>query len=121
MRVFCNLGVHGYCAHVFSATRHENLRYTKRCTLSFIFPEHVTHGKLGSRGWNPNGYDIVLHNRIRFSKYGETMWPRRRSRVRPLRSFGLLFVRKGMLRTGAMRILLRLSRGSFMPEGFSAN
>ena len=38
------------------------------------------------------------------------------SRVRPLRSLGLLFVRKGMLRTGAVRILLRLSRDSFMPE-----
>jgi hypothetical protein len=38
------------------------------------------------------------------------------SRVRPLQSLGLLFVRKGMLRTSAMRILLRLSRDSFMPE-----
>jgi hypothetical protein len=40
----------------------------------------------------------------------------RSSRVRSLRSLGLLFLRKGMLRTGAVRILLRLSRDSFMPE-----
>jgi hypothetical protein len=40
----------------------------------------------------------------------------RSSKVRPLQSLGLLFVRKGMLRKGAVRILLRLSHESFMPE-----
>ena len=89
--------------------------------MSFIFPEHVTHGKLGSRGWNPNGYDIALHNRIRFQKYGEAMRSGRSSRLRPLRSLGLLFVRKGMLRAGAMRILPRLSHDSFVPEKLCTN
>jgi hypothetical protein len=45
----------------------------------------------------------------------------RSSRVRPLRSLGLLFLRKGMLRTGTMRILLRLSHDSFMPEKLCTN
>jgi len=45
----------------------------------------------------------------------------RSSRVRPLRSLGLLFVRKGMLRAGTLRILLRLSRDSFMPEKLCTN
>ncbi len=40
----------------------------------------------------------------------------RSSRVRPLRSLGLLFVRKGMLRAGTLWILLRLSPDSFMPK-----
>jgi hypothetical protein len=52
------------------------------------------------------GHETLLHNRIRFWKYGEAVRPCRGRRVRPLRGLGLLFVRKGMLRTGAMRILL---------------
>src|SRR5882724_587663 len=52
---------------------------------------------------------------------GEAVRPRGGSRVRPLRSVTLLFVRKGMLWTGARRMLPRLSRDSFMPERFCTN
>ena len=62
-----------------------------------------------------------MHNGIRLWKYREAVRPRCCRRVRPLRSFGLLPVRQGMLRTGAMRILLRLSRDPFMREGFLAD
>jgi hypothetical protein len=65
-----------------------------------------------------NGYDISLRNRIWFYKYGEALWQGRSGEVRRLWIFGLLFVRQGVLRKSTVRILLRLSRDSFMPEKF---
>jgi hypothetical protein len=43
------------------------------------------------------------------------------SRVHRLRSLGLFFLRQGVLRKSAVRILLRLSRDPFMPRGFLAD
>jgi len=46
------------------------------------------------------------------------VWKAGSSRVQRLRSLGLFFLRPGVLRKSAVRILLLLSRNSLMPEKF---
>lgn len=104
----------------FWQRRRENLRYTELCTFGFISLEHRTQGKPRFEVGNPKWYGFDVHNRIRLW-CAEAVRPRRGRRVRSLWRLRLLLVRKGMLRPDAMRVLLRLSCNSFMPEGFSAN
>jgi hypothetical protein len=75
-------------------TRRENLRYTERCTFGSISLEHRTPRETA---------DCAEGSHTSLDSHPQN----------PLRSLGLLFVRKGMLRTGAMRLLPRLSHDSF--------
>ena len=114
----CALG--GVGSRSFWQRRRENLRYTELCTFGFISLEHRMQGKPHFEDGNPKWHDFDVHNRIRLWR-AEAVRPRRGSRVRSLWRLGLLLVREGMLRPGAMRVLLRFSCDSFVPEEFSAN
>jgi hypothetical protein len=61
-------------------------------------------------------YDTFLHDRVRLYWEGEALRQACGGGVRTLRNIGLFYLLEEMLRRSTLRILLRRSRDSFVPE-----